>query len=71
MILQLGAITNLSPFAKVRVLLSSRTEFKFSIQILSTGPSKTNHICSAKICRNYMLKSSKFSIYKILEIWNA
>lgn len=48
MILQRGAIANLSPFAKVRVLLSSRTEFKFSIQILSTGPSSTNQICSPK-----------------------
>lgn len=31
----------LSPFARVKVLLSSRTEFRFSIQIASTGPSRT------------------------------
>lgn len=39
--LALGAITILSPFAKVRVLLSSKTEFKFSIHTASTGPSNT------------------------------
>lgn len=45
-ILQLGDIGMRSPLAKVRVLLSSRTEFRFSIQIASTGPSKTIQICS-------------------------
>lgn len=39
--LQLGAIGIRSPFASVRVLLSSKTEFKFSIQMASTGPSST------------------------------
>lgn len=39
--LALGAITIRSPFAKVSVLLSSKTEFKFSIQTASTGPSNT------------------------------
>jgi len=46
MILQLGAIGILSPLAKVSVLLSSNTEFKFSIQIASTGPSNNSHTCS-------------------------
>jgi hypothetical protein len=45
-ILQLGAMRILSPLAKVKVLLSSKTEFKFSIQIASTGPSRTSHIFS-------------------------
>lgn len=40
--LQLEAITIRSPLARVNVLLSSRTEFKFSIHTASTGPSKTN-----------------------------
>ena len=39
--LQFDDIDILSPFANVRVLLSSNTEFKFSIQTASTGPSKT------------------------------
>lgn len=39
--LALAAITILSPFANVSVLLSSKTEFKFSIQTASTGPSNT------------------------------
>lgn len=41
-----GDIVILSPFARVRVLLSSKTEFKFSIQIASTGPSKTRNTFS-------------------------
>lgn len=44
--LQFGAIGIRSPLAKVSVLLSSNTLFRFSIQIASTGPSKTIHICS-------------------------
>jgi len=40
--LALGAMTIRSPFAKVSVLLSSKTEFKFSIQTASTGPSNTS-----------------------------
>ena len=39
-ILQLGAMGIRSPLAKVKVLLSSRTELRFSIQIASTGPSR-------------------------------
>ena len=46
MILQFGAIGIRSPLAKVKVLLSSSTEFKFSIQIASTGPSSKSHTCS-------------------------
>ena len=46
MILQLGAIGIRSPLAKVKVLLSSRTEFKFSIQMASTGPSSKSQTCS-------------------------
>ena len=45
-ILQFGAIGIRSPLASVSVLLSSNTEFKFSIQIASTGPSKTIQTCS-------------------------
>lgn len=39
--LQFGAMGIRSPFASVRVLLSSKTEFRFSIQMASTGPSRT------------------------------
>ena len=46
MILQDGDIGIRSPFASVKVLLSSSTEFKFSIQIASTGPSRTIQIRS-------------------------
>jgi len=46
MILQFGAMGIRSPLASVRVLLSSRTELRFSIQIASTGPSNTSHMCS-------------------------
>ena len=35
-----------SPFAKVRVLLSSNTLLRFSIHMASTGPSRTIQICS-------------------------
>ena len=38
----------LSPLASVRVLLSSSTEFKFSIQMASTGPSNISQTCSPK-----------------------
>ena len=37
--LQFSVIGILYPFAKVRILLSSSTVFKFSIQMASTGPS--------------------------------
>ena len=43
-ILQLGAIGIRSPLANVNVLLSSSTELRFSIQIASTGPSRTIQI---------------------------
>ena len=46
MILHDGDIGMRSPFANVKVLLSSSTEFKFSIHIASTGPSSTSHILS-------------------------
>ncbi len=39
--LQLGAMGIRSPLASVSVLLSSKTEFRFSIQMASTGPSRT------------------------------
>lgn len=44
--LQLGAMGIRSPFASVSVLLSSKTEFRFSIQMASTGPSRTIQMCS-------------------------
>lgn len=40
--LEFAAIIILSPLANVNVLLSSNTEFRFSIHTASTGPSKTN-----------------------------
>lgn len=52
-ILQLGDMGIRSPLASVNVLLSSSTEFKFSIQMASTGPSRINHTCSPLI---YMLR---------------
>ena len=44
--LQLGAIGIRSPFASVSVLLSSNRLLRFSIQMASTGPSKTIQMCS-------------------------
>lgn len=53
--LQLGAMGMRSPLARVSVLLSSNTEFKFSIQMASTGPSKMRKMFSpankARGCR--------------------
>ena len=46
MILQFGAMGMRSPLASVSVLLSSSTEFRFSIQMASTGPSRTSQMCS-------------------------
>ena len=46
MILQFGAMGMRSPFARVSVLLSSSTEFRFSIQMASTGPSIISQINS-------------------------
>jgi hypothetical protein len=46
MILHCGDIGIRSPLAKVKVLLSSKTLFKFSIQMASTGPSSTIQIFS-------------------------
>lgn len=43
---EFGDIIIRSPFARVSVLLSSSTEFKFSIHTASTGPSSTIHINS-------------------------
>lgn len=45
-ILQLGAMGIRSPLASVSVRLSSSTEFRFSIQMASTGPSRTIQMCS-------------------------
>ena len=45
-ILHCGDITIRSPFANVSVLLSSSTEFKFSIHIASTGPSRISQTFS-------------------------
>ena len=38
----------LSPLANVRILLSSNTVFKFSIQIASTGPSQVIQVLCFK-----------------------
>jgi len=42
--LQFSVIKIISPLAKVKILLSSRTVLRFSIQIASTGPSQTIHV---------------------------
>lgn len=55
--LQFGAMGMRSPLASVRVLLSSKTEFKFSIQMASTGPSKTIQMFSP---RRIQLRKNKF-----------
>lgn len=44
--LQVGAMGMRSPLARVSVLLSSNTEFKFSIQMASTGPSRMRKMFS-------------------------
>lgn len=44
--LQVGAMGMRSPLARVSVLLSSSTEFRFSIQMASTGPSKMRKMFS-------------------------
>mmetsp|Transcript_38163 Transcript_38163/g.49388 ORF Transcript_38163/g.49388 Transcript_38163/m.49388 type:complete len:204 (+) Transcript_38163:889-1500(+) len=46
-ILQFSVIGIRSPLAKVKILLSSRTVFKSSIQIASTGPSIISHVMKA------------------------
>lgn len=46
--LQVGDIVIRSPLARVSVLLSSSTEFRFSIHMASTGPSRTIHMASPK-----------------------
>ena len=51
MILQNGDMGNRSPLASVRVRLSSSTEFRFSIHRESTGPSRTNQMCSPLLVR--------------------
>merc|ERR1719253_680654 len=43
-ILQLSVIGMRSLLARVRILLSSSTVFRFSIQMASTGPSQTIHV---------------------------
>lgn len=47
--LQDGDMVMRSPLAKVSVLLSSSTEFRFSIHMASTGPSNTIHMNSPEI----------------------
>mmetsp|Transcript_26881 Transcript_26881/g.43270 ORF Transcript_26881/g.43270 Transcript_26881/m.43270 type:complete len:252 (-) Transcript_26881:3976-4731(-) len=44
--LTFSVIGILSPFARVKILLSSKTVFKFSIQIASTGPSQISQVLS-------------------------
>ena len=44
--LHCGDIGMRSPLAKVSVLLSSNTLFRFSIHMASTGPSRTIQMCS-------------------------
>jgi hypothetical protein len=56
-ILHEGAIGIRSPLARVSVLLSSSTEFRFSIQIASTGPSKISHTWSPKSQNNVIMST--------------
>lgn len=51
--LQFGAMGMRSPFARVSVLLSSNTEFRFSIQMASTGPSRTIQMFSPERHKAY------------------
>ena len=48
MSLTLSVMGMRSPLASVRILLSSRTVFKFSIQTASTGPSHKIHVLSLR-----------------------
>lgn len=62
--LQFGAMGIRSPFASVRVLLSSKTELRFSIQMASTGPSRTIQMFSPEGGKwklvVYMIKTNVF-----------
>ena len=68
MILQFGAIEIRSPLASVKVLLSSSTEFKFSIQMASTGPSNNSHTWSPCCNRNVRLSHGPLRNSGILQI---
>lgn len=79
-ILQDGLMLKRSPFASVNVLLSSNTEFKFSIQMLSTGPSSTSHTNSSKCKDLYYkcfgkfetnVKECKIASHKLFFIFNV
>lgn len=68
--LQFGAMGMRSPLASVRVLLSSKTEFKFSIQMASTGPSKTIQMLSPRRIQFMQINSymhTHYSIHTFLE----
>lgn len=72
-ILQFGAMGIRSPFASVKVLLSSRTELRFSIQIASTGPSRTIQMWSPIIRNNrkkfqFLSRTIFFSLQIIFKI---
>mmetsp|Transcript_27606 Transcript_27606/g.40737 ORF Transcript_27606/g.40737 Transcript_27606/m.40737 type:complete len:245 (-) Transcript_27606:3092-3826(-) len=58
MILTLSVIGMRSPFAKVKILLSSRTVFRSSIQIASTGPSAIIHVLYALFRLLYLAHSA-------------
>lgn len=65
--LQDGDMVMRSPLARVSVLLSSRTELRFSIHMASTGPSSTIHMNSPEVYtfqshHNSILKSPTFSV---------
>ena len=49
MSLTVSAMGMRSPLASVRILLSSRTVFRFSIQTASTGPSQMIHVLSLRL----------------------
>ena len=58
--LQFGAMGIRSPLARVKVLLSSSTLLRFSIQMASTGPSRTIQMCSpCKVADTYMMNEDE------------
>jgi len=71
--LQKGDMGIRSPFASVNVLLSSRTELRFSIQMASTGPSRTIQIRSPKYkkmftANSFLRQTLLYLIYLYLEL---
>jgi len=69
-ILQLGDMGIRSPLANVKVLLSSSTELRFSIQMASTGPSKISHTWSPYQRQLHIISLSE-TITHVGNTWSA